>query len=128
MATAAVFLNVQDIDKSLAFYKALGFEVVHEVRDDEDKDTIWYADLELDGAELGLGAIPASDDPEFREWVSTPLGAGVIIYFTVDDVDSVHAKAQEIGAVIEYPPQDRPYGRVFGLNDPDGYVVTFLKE
>ena len=125
-ATTSVFLNVHDIDKSLEFYKSLGFRVVNAWKGDDGKVT--YADLELDGAEFGLGSIPSSDDPAFREWVATPLGAGVVVYFTVPNVEKVLARAESVKATIEVPLQERSYGRVFTLNDLDGYTITFLTE
>lgn len=122
-ASMSVFLNVQDIEKSLAFYRALGFRVDQEWRDDQGR--VAWAELSLDGAELGLGSIGSNDEPGFRSWVSTPLGAGVIVTLTVDDVDRFHRLAQKADAVIEMPPTDRPYGRMMTLNDPDGYTVSF---
>lgn len=124
MAECGVFLNVSDIDKSIAFYEALGFDV--KARHTTEGDRTAYADLDLDGAYLGLGAISSSDDPEFRDWVSAPLGAGVLIHFEVDDVDPFFERAREAGAVIESEPEDRSYGRTFMLDDPDGYVLYFI--
>lgn len=94
----------------------------------EGDGPVRYADLSYQGTELGLGHIAINDDPEYRAWVGTPLGAGVLIYFSVPDVDRVYEKAKALGAAIEHEPQDRSYGRVFGLNDPDGYVLSFIKE
>lgn len=127
-ATCSVFLNVKDIEKSLEFYKGLGFKVDALHRGHDKDGPVRYADLSYQGAELGLGHIAINDDPEFRAWVGTPLGAGVLVYFSVPDVDRVFEKAKAVGAVIEYEPEDRSYGRVLGLNDPDGYVLTFVKE
>ena len=126
-ASCSVFLNVKDIDRSVEFYKGLGFKVDNLHRDRETGATR-YADLSFQGAELGLGHIAVNDDPEFRAWVGTPLGAGVMVYFSVPNVDRVFEKAKAQRAVIEHEPQDRSYGRVFILNDPDGYVVSFIKE
>ena len=127
-ASLSVFLNVQDIERSVAFYQGLGFKVdkLHRGRDGQGPTR--YADLSYQGAELGLGHIASNDDPEFRAWVGTPLGAGVMLYLSVPDVDRIHEKAKAQGATIESAPEDRSYGRVFTLNDPDGYVVTFIKE
>lgn len=127
-ASLSVFLNVQDIERSIRFYQGLGFKVDALHRGDDPKGPVRYADLSYQGAELGLGHIAINDDPEYRAWVGTPLGAGVLLYVSVPDVDRVFEKAKAQGALIEYPPQDRSYGRVFGLNDPDGYVVSFIKE
>ncbi len=123
-STVSVFLNVNNIDKSLEFYERLGFKVDNRYKDEATGATK-FADLSLDGAELGLGSIQANDEAEFRAWVSTPLGAGVIVTFNVPNVDAVFATAKKSGATIETPLTDRPYGRVFGVNDPDGYTVMF---
>lgn len=127
-ASCSVFLNVHDIERSVKFYQGIGFEVDALHRGREGEGPVRYADLSYQGAELGLGHIAINDDPEFRAWVGTPLGAGVMISFSVPDVDRIFEKAKAMGAVIEHEPQDRSYGRVFGLNDPDGYVVSFIKE
>lgn len=126
-ATSSVFLNVRNLEKSLEFYRALGFGVVKEYRDDEGR--LAYVDLAYHGAELSLGQILADADDEYTRWVSNPeLGAGIIVYFTVADVDAVHDRARRAQAAIEVPLRDRSYGRAFNLNDPDGYVVCFLTE
>lgn len=128
MSGISVFLNVSDIEASVDFYRQLGFKVRD--RHEGDDGTLHYATLAMGDAYIELGDIEANDDPEFQEWVSTPLGAGVLIHVVVDgpdQVDAVHDRARELGATIETPPEDRPYGRAFTLNDPDGYVITFLK-
>ncbi|HEV8361556.1 MAG TPA: VOC family protein [Candidatus Thermoplasmatota archaeon] len=126
-ATSSVFLNVRNLEKSLEFYEALGFEVENKMRDDDGR--LSYVDLALDGADLSLGQILTDADDEYARWVSNPeLGAGVILYFTVPDVDAVHARARTARATIEVPLRDRSYGRAFNLNDPDGYVVCFMTE
>lgn len=126
-ASLSAFFNVTDIERSLAFYRKLGFKVDREHKDRETGETT-YADLSLNGAELGLGNIASNDDPDFRAWVATPLGAGVVVYVTVPNVDRIHQKAVAAGAVIEFAPIDRPYGRLFMLNDPDGYSISFIRE
>lgn len=126
MAKLSVFLNVQNIEKSVEFYERLGFKVL--TRHKNHAGVFAWADLEFEGADFGLGHIPSNNDPDFQKWASTPLGAGVVVYFTVDDVDAVHERARAAGAVIEVPIEDRSYGRVFTLNDPDGYTITFMRE
>ena len=124
--SSSVFLNVANIEKSLEFYRNIGFRVAKTYKDASGK--VAWADLALQGAEFGLGHIPSNDDPGFRQWVGTPLGAGVVVYFTVPNVDRYHKLAQEARATIEMPLTDRPYGRMFTLNDPDGYTISFLTE
>lgn len=124
MASISAFLNVRDIEAALAFYESLGFEEID--RYETDDGTLHFVDLELDGAILGLGNIDSSDDVSFQEWVADTLGGGVVLYVTVDDVDAMYERAQDAGATIEHAPDDRPYGRVFTMNDPDGYVIAFI--
>lgn len=124
--SCSVFLNVSNIEKSLEFYRNIGFRVAKTYKDDGGK--VAWADLALQGAEFGLGHIPSNDEPSFRAWVSTPLGAGVIVYFTVPNVDRYHKLAKDARATIEMPLTERPYGRMFTLNDPDGYTISFIQE
>jgi predicted enzyme related to lactoylglutathione lyase len=127
MAPCSVFLNVTDITRSLAFYEGLGFAV--EQRHERRRDGVLaYVDLAMDGAEVGLGNIAVNDDPAFRAWVGTPLGAGVVIYVDVADAAAVQRRAERIGATIEQPLEERSYGKVVMLNDPDGYTLAFLEE
>jgi catechol 2,3-dioxygenase-like lactoylglutathione lyase family enzyme len=126
-STSSAFLNVRNLEKSVEFYRALGFEVAEEFTDDDGNLT--YVDLEYDGAELSLGQVLTDADDEYTRWVSNPeLGAGLILYFTVPDVDAAYQRARDARASIEVPLRDRSYGRAFNLNDPDGYVVCFMTE
>lgn len=124
--SSSVFLNVTNIEKSLEFYRNIGFRVARTYKNDAGQ--VAWADLSLQGAEFGLGHIPSNDDPGFRQWTSTPLGAGVIVYFTVPNVDRYYKLAQDVRATIEMPLTDRPYGRMFTLNDPDGYTISFITD
>jgi uncharacterized glyoxalase superfamily protein PhnB len=126
-ATSSAFLNVRNLAKSVEFYEALGFEVEREMHDGEGR--LSYVDLSFEGAELSLGQVLTDADDEYVRWVSNPeLGAGLILYFTVGDVDAVHDRARQARATIEVPLRDRSYGRAFNLNDPDGYVLCFMTE
>lgn len=126
MAGLSAFLNVADLKQSLAWYQALGFQPTYVRQNKQGQDV--YAGVEMGGAEVELGWIGSNDDAEYRKWVGTPLGAGVVLYVTTRDVDKVAARAKEIDATVEYGPEDRSYGRVLGLNDPDGYVLTFIED
>jgi predicted enzyme related to lactoylglutathione lyase len=126
MASISAFLNVEHLARSMGFYQGLGFRPTYVRQNDRGQDI--YGGVELEGAEIEMGWIGGNDDKEYRTWVGTPLGAGVVLYVTVKDVDAIAKRAKELGAIIEYGPETRSYGRVLGLNDPDGYVVTFLEE
>jgi predicted enzyme related to lactoylglutathione lyase len=43
------------------------------------------------------------------------------LMFSAEDVDGTYLRAKALGAVIQEPPADQPWGcRAFVLNDPDG--------
>ncbi|MFV1986854.1 MAG: VOC family protein [Gemmatimonadota bacterium] len=64
---------------------------------------------------------PALEVPE-----GPTAGAGVLLYFWVDDVDASFARATAIGAAALDKPHMNPNAQAleFSLRDPDGYAVT----
>jgi len=115
-------LFVADLDVSIRFYeRALGFRLARREPD--------YAGLELGDATIGLGPVaklPAhAVGPGFtRERLAREHGAGVEIVIGVADVDATFKAAQQAGARVVEPLQDRPWGlRDFRVLDPDGYYL-----
>lgn len=52
------------------------------------------------------------------------LPQGVIVTFVVDDVETIFAKAKELGVEILQPPTDTPYGqRRLLMKDMDGTTI-----
>lgn len=127
MATTTVYLNVNDAAESISFYEGLGFKT--QERHEAENGYLIYAQLDLEGAPLSLGEIAANEDPEFQEWVSTPLGSGVIVSFTLPDLAAVWEKAQATNAEVETPlTEDEQMGTYFALVDPNGYSLMFWEE
>ena len=56
-AKIGIFLNVQEIDRTVAFYQSIGFRVTERTHD--DYGALSYAALSLDGAEIEVGSISA---------------------------------------------------------------------
>jgi catechol 2,3-dioxygenase-like lactoylglutathione lyase family enzyme len=116
-----VELHVADVERSLAFYQALGFTVERRWED-------WIR-LDRDGADLVLfgDAYVRGRDHYFTPHIDRePRGVGVEIVIEVDDVDAVLAAAEAAGLNIVKPMQDRPWkARDFRLADPDGYFLRF---
>ena len=105
-----VEIMVQDLDRSLAFYTALGFTL--ERRDGK------FAALRWGDRRLFLDQ--SSDLPP----LSGPARANVRIL--TKDVDAVWAVAQTLGLRIDQPIADRYYGlRDFTVVDPDGFGLRF---
>ena len=105
-----VEIMVRDLDRSLAFYTALGFTL--ERRDGGFAALRWGARwLFLD---------ERSDLPALQG----PARANVRILTA--DVDQVWARAQTLGLPVERPVADRYYGlRDFTVRDPDGFGLRF---
>ena len=101
---------VRDIRQSTEFYRRLGFELV---RDDGD-----FVELTWEGHRLFLDERgdmgPVPDAPQANVRVMVP------------DVDRFWELAQQMGARVLAPIEDKDYGlRDFAIADPDGFAVRF---
>jgi catechol 2,3-dioxygenase-like lactoylglutathione lyase family enzyme len=75
---------------------------------------------------LQLHAWDAEDHPNLVNAEAAPPGHGVLLWFQVDDFDSVVERARGLGAEIVEEPHvnPAPRHREIWLRDPDGYVVV----
>ena len=116
-----VELFVSDVDRSVAFYEALGLQVIRR----------WHDWVQLGRGDSLLtlqGDAHAVAGPHYftPNIARHPRGTGVEVAFEVDDVDAAYAAAQAAGADIVRPIQDRDWkARDFRIADPDGYFVRF---
>jgi methylmalonyl-CoA/ethylmalonyl-CoA epimerase len=117
-----VGICVTDLTRSLQFYRRLGFEVLFE--------TDRGATVTLGTAKLFL--FPAQ--PEDERTVGRHLGLsgnppGIDhVSFLVDDVDALYASLTADGVDAGPEPADQDWGaRAFGLTDPDGNNLYFLR-
>jgi catechol 2,3-dioxygenase-like lactoylglutathione lyase family enzyme len=101
---------VRDLDRSLAFYTALGF--VLERRDGD------FAALRWEGREFFLDQradLPPSNGPSRAN-----------VRILTNHIDSLWAAVQKLGAPVERTIEDRDYGlRDFTILDPDGFGIRF---
>lgn len=124
MARVLVNLDVDDIERAVAFYTAgLGLQVGRRFDD---------GFVELLGAEAPLylllkaaGTAPSEGAKQPRSYARhwTPLH----LDFVVDDLDSALARALAAGAVLESPPSRHAYGRLALLHDPFGHGFCLLQ-
>src|SRR3954467_9018854 len=111
-------MRVRDIDASLRFYEALGFER----RGKLDFGSAYnvYLGLPGDGDTLELTVTVGRDE---RSALGTGYGH---IALTVDDLDGLLARLAEQGIEAEKPPY-HPGGReeytICFVEDPDGYRI-----
>ena len=114
-------MRVRDVDASLRFYEALGFER----RGKLDFGSAYnvYLGLPGDGDMLELTVNVGHDEPY-------DLGTGYgHIALTVDDLDGMLARLAEQGIEPEKPPYHpggREEYRICFVADPDGYRVELI--
>jgi catechol 2,3-dioxygenase-like lactoylglutathione lyase family enzyme len=139
-----VNINVTDLDRSIAFYRLFGFEVVFRQTLDPEtsRETARAFDREPNGAEYALVRI--GDDPratclDLVEWKTRPTegrpyalsnNAGMYrILVHVEDAEAVLAAlaahgVTPMGAVIRATAvEGQPPTTMFCVHDPDGTVI-----
>jgi lactoylglutathione lyase len=113
--------RIGDIDRSVAFYEALGFEEVGRMRI-RDEATNVFMGLPGDGARLEL---------THNDGVSSyELGTGYNhIAVTVEELDSTLERLAGQGIEPEKPPYTVREGgsRLCFVRDPDGYRIELIE-
>ena len=113
----SVMLKAEDMDATVAWYERVGFEVRGRA---PDTGTPSWLELECDGLVLQF---LSGDTP----WPEPPLLTGTL-YVYPTSVDEVHERIRD---EIEpaWGPEDREWGmREMGLQDPNGYFLTFTEQ
>ena len=111
-------IMVKDIHQSTQFYRLLGFELL---RDGGD-----FVELTWEDHRLFLAEVSALHDVDSVMLPPTPKFPVANIRVMVPNVDHYWKIANDIGAAIVIPIDDRYYGlRDFTIADPDGFGVRF---
>ena len=113
--------RIGDIDRSVAFYQALGFEEVGRMPIRDEAINVFMG-LPGDGPRLELTYNFGVDAYE--------LGTGYNhIAITADDLDSTLANLRDLGIEAEKPPytvsENGP--RLCFVRDPDGYRIELIE-
>ena len=114
--------RILDIDRSVDFYKRLGFEEVGRVPIREEAINVFMG-LPGDGARLELTCNVGRDEPY-------EIGTGYgHIAVTVDNLDGALARLSEQGIEPEKPPYRVREGgsRLCFVRDPDGYRIELIE-
>ncbi len=122
MSEASPSFTVNDLDKSVAFYRdILGF-VIEERYEREGK--LVGVGLQAGNVHFMLG----QDD--WKKGRDRKKGEGFRIYcMTSQDVDALARKIQERGGTLDQEPRDQPWGmRDFALTDPNGFKMTIAAD
>jgi catechol 2,3-dioxygenase-like lactoylglutathione lyase family enzyme len=104
-----ITINVSNMDKSIAFYKAIGFK----------EDIRWgnyYAKLSLNTAIIGLH--PA--------WAESLVGnsGNISIGLYVQEINEAAELLKE--ATVNYQLREEEGGQFIHFNDPDGTALYFI--
>jgi catechol 2,3-dioxygenase-like lactoylglutathione lyase family enzyme len=109
----AVTLVTADMERSHAFYDALGFETV-----------LGGSGATFTTYRVGQGFLNLQLD---LQHAPVPAIWGRVIFW-VADVDVMHARARAHGYEPEMAPADAPWGeRYFHVLDPDGHELSFAR-
>jgi predicted lactoylglutathione lyase len=129
----AITLAVEDLKRSLSFYRSLGLEsagiVASEFPGDDEMAAGAIAVFELDG--LMLCVFPRS---ELAKDAKVPVPAPGSGLFSIGhavgskaEVDALLQSAEEAGATVTVRAYDRPFGVYSGyFQDPDGHLWEIL--
>lgn len=119
---AGIVCYVKDLEKTAAFYEALGFE-------------FRQRDVEKVSVKLNyfwIDFIPQDKETksEFQEEAHAQhKGAGSYLYISVENVDEAYQELLEKGLKPSSEPRDWPWGsREFVIRDPDGYKLVIFKK
>lgn len=117
-------LSVTDINKSLEFYKNIGFRVVYK----REEDKLFF--LELEGSQIMIQQNNNNWNVAVLEY---PYGRGINLSIEVKDIEKIYKKVKEhkykLFLDIEthsYKVEEKIYNDIeFIILDPDGYMLRF---
>jgi predicted lactoylglutathione lyase len=116
-------LTVDDLQKSISFYEALGFKVDERW---EDKGMLLGVMLRAGSSQIGL------NQDDWKKGRDRKKGIGVRLSLsmpTAQSVDDVARRAKSAGLPLKSEPQDTEWkSRAFELVDPTGFLLTIYSE
>jgi len=115
-------LSVSNFEKSLSFYKMLGFCVEY-TREN-------FAFLSLQGTQIMIEKI---NDTWSVGKLEKPFGRGINFQIDVNNVNEIHSTLLKNNYPISFPLETRTYNanneefkeKEFLVQDPDGYLLRF---
>ncbi|MFC7487612.1 VOC family protein [Knoellia sp. CPCC 206453] len=120
ITSTAISLNVPDVGASATWaQKYLGFT--------EAMSADGFASLEH--AQAGMNLIYLRTGlPTFKPASAAGNADGLLVVFTVEDIDADYARLQGEGAEIATPIETEPWGeRYFQMTDPNGVVYQLVQ-
>lgn len=116
-------LTVDDLQKSIAFYEALGFAIDERW---EEKGTLLGVMMRAGNAQIGL------NQDDWKKGRDRKKGTGVrlsISTTTAGNVDEMARRARHAGITLTSDPHDTEWNsRAFEVGDPSGFLLTIFSE
>jgi uncharacterized glyoxalase superfamily protein PhnB len=114
-------ITVDDLQKSIAFYEALGFAVEERW---EDNGTLLGVMLRAGRSQVGL----SQDD--WQKGRERKKGVGMRLFMsTTQNVDEIAARAKAAGVRLDSEPHDTEWkSRAFEVTDPSGFLMTISSD
>jgi uncharacterized glyoxalase superfamily protein PhnB len=117
ISTIVPSLTVDDLQKSITFFEALGFAI----------DERWEDNGKLLGVMMraGKNQIGLSQD-DWQKGRDRKKGIGMRLYMeTTQKVDEIAARAKSAGIKLNSEPHDTEWkSRAFEVTDPSGFLLT----
>ena len=115
-------LTVDDLQKSITFYEALGFTVGERW---EENGTLVGVMMRAGKTQIGL----SQDDWKKGRDRKKGIGMRLSIATTSDNVDEIAKRARNAGIALKSDPHDTEWkSRAFEVTDPSGFLLTIFSE
>jgi uncharacterized glyoxalase superfamily protein PhnB len=115
-------LTVDDLQKSIVFYEALGFAIDERW---EEKGTLLGVMLRAGSTQIGLN----QDDWKKGRDRKKGMGVRLSISTPPGDVDRIATRARNAGITLTSDPHDTEWqSRAFEVSDPSGFLLTVYSE
>jgi uncharacterized glyoxalase superfamily protein PhnB len=113
--------TVDDLQKSITFYEALGFTIDETW---EDNGTLLGVMLRAGKSQIGL------NQDDWEKGRDRKKGIGVrLSLLTPQNVDEIARRAKSAGITLKSEPQDTEWkSRAFEVIDPSGFLLTIFSE
>jgi uncharacterized glyoxalase superfamily protein PhnB len=121
VSTIVPGLTVDDLQKSIEFYEALGFAV----------DEPWEDNGTLLGVMMRAGKNHiALNQDDWKKGRDRKKGIGMRVFMsTTQNVDEIATRAKGAGLRLASEPHDTEWeGRAFEVTDPTGFLLTISSE
>ena len=116
-------LTVDDLQKSITFYEALGFAIDERW---EEKGTLLGVMLRAGRTQIGL------NQDDWKKGRDRKKGIGVRVSIstsTPGSVDEIAKRAKNAGITLKSEPRDTEWkSRAFEVSDPSGFLLTVFSE